>query len=157
MKNEQLNKELAIQISESEYATLNFMAQRMEIPINDVVRGLIPRFSSSKAPEATPLTIPMGSIPKTGPFKICEDLNKSRLAEICDELIDKRMAKTLGDEIKEQVIDDEGNRDILNMTTERRLLRWAHPLRIDNRTRFATPRAKEICMILFGFIPERED
>ena len=101
MKNELLKKELAIQISESEYATLNFMAQRMEIPINDVVRGLIPRFSSSKAPEATPLKIPMESIPKTGPFKIREDLDKSRIAEICDELIDKRMAKTLGDEIKQ--------------------------------------------------------
>lgn len=155
MGKETLNKELTVKISEIDFAALNLLSKKMEIPINDVVRGLIPRFSYAKASEATTLTIPAEPNPKTGPFKIQKNLDKKRLREICDELIDNRMAKTLGDQIKQEVIVE--NREILNVTTEKRLLRWTHPARDDNRTRFAKPKAEEMCMMLFGFTPERED
>ena len=155
MGKETLTKELTVKMSENDLAALNLIAKRMEIPINDVVRGLIPRFAYSKAPEGTLLTTPVEPIPKTGPFKIRKDLDKKRLGEICDELIAKRMAKTLGDQIKQEVIVE--NREILNVTTEKRLLRWTHPARNDHRTKFASPKAEEMCRMLFGFVPERED
>jgi hypothetical protein len=71
-------------------------------------------------------------------------------------LITNRKAKTLATEIMTQLIEDDHPRETLNRTTEKRLLRWAHPARVDDRTRFVRPRAREICEILFGFIPERK-
>jgi len=89
---------------------------------------------------------------------IREDLDRERISEILNELFhEKDKAITLAKEIKAQLIDDEHQRETLNITTEKRLLRWAHPARVDDRTRFVKPRAREICMILFGFIPERKD
>ena len=70
---------------------------------------------------------------------------------------EENKAITLAKEIKAQLIDDEHQREMLNLTTEKRLIRWAHPARVDDRTRFVKPRAREICMTLFGFIPERKD
>ena len=157
MEKEQLNRELTIQISEDEYATLNLMAERMELPISDVVRGLIPNFAHVKTPTVPPVQPPDELLKKIGPYEIRDDLDKNRLNEICNELIDNRMAKTLGVEIKDQLIKDSFKRDSLNITTGKRLLRWAHPARVDDRTRFVKPKAREMCMIIFGFIPERED
>jgi hypothetical protein len=133
------------------------MAERMEIPINDVVRGLIPRFSHPRAPEVAPMKTPEKTLTDTGPYKIIENFDDARLSEILKELIKERKAVTLAEEIKAQLIDDNYGRENLNITTEKRLLRWAHPARVDDRTRFVKPRAREICIILFGFIPDRED
>jgi hypothetical protein len=70
-------------------------------------------------------------------------------------MIDKGHAKTLAQEIKSQIITADHERETLTGTTEKRLIRWAHPLRIDKRTQFVSPKAKEICNILYGFVPER--
>jgi hypothetical protein len=94
---------------------------------------------------------------KTRPFKILEDFDQNRLSEILDDMISQKKAKTLAVEIKSQLILTVDKPDTLSETTENRLLRWAHPARIDYRTRFAGPKAKEICEILYGFVPDREE
>ena len=149
MKTEELKMELTIQISESNFMTLRYLADKLDMSISEVIRSFIPKIPAIKSPESPEL--------KARSLKILEDLDKTRLSEIIDEMIAKKMAKTLAVEIKTQLILSSHKRDHLTGTTEKRLLRWTHPARIDDRTRFASPRAKEICEILYGFVPERKE
>jgi hypothetical protein len=149
MKTEELTMDLTIQISESDFMTLHYLADKLDMSISEVIRSFIPKIPALKSPESPEL--------KSRSFKILEDFDKTRLSEIIDEMIEKKMAKTLAVEIESQLILSPHKRDNLTGTTEKRLLRWTHPARIDDRTKFASPRAKEICEILFGFVPERKE
>jgi len=149
MITEELMMDLTIQISESDFMTLRYLSDKLEMSISEVIRSFIPKIPDIKQP--------VMHDQKTGPLKILEDFNKTRLSEIIDEMIAKKMAKTLAVEIKAQLILSSHKRDNLTGTTEKRLLRWTHPARIDDRTRFVSPRAKEICEILYGFVPERKE
>jgi hypothetical protein len=158
MRNEQLNRAVTIQFNEIEFATINFMSERLGVSIPELIRSFIPRLPMLKEPETAPVQTLAVPSPQGGPYRIREDLDRERISEILNELFhEKDKAITLAKEIKAQLIDDEHQRETLNITTEKRLLRWAHPARVDDRTRFVKPRAREICMILFGFIPERKD
>ena len=141
--------DLTIQISESDFMTLRYLSDKLEMSISEVIRSFIPKILAIKSPESSEL--------KARSLKILEDFDKNRLSEIIDEMIKKKIAKTLAVEIQAQLILSSHKRDNLTGTTEKRLLRWAHPARIDERTRFASPRAKEICEILYGFVPERKE
>jgi hypothetical protein len=94
---------------------------------------------------------------KKPPIKINKDFDKNRLSEILEELISKRRAKTLAIEIESQLILPTHKPNALSEETEKRLLRWAHPARIDARTKFVRPKAREICEMLYGFVPDREN
>lgn len=157
MANEKLNREVTVELSENEFATINFMSERLGVSMPELIRSFIPSLSVLKETEAAPVQTFAEPSPQGGPYRIREDLDRERISEILDELFhEKDKAITLAKEIKAQLIDDEHQRETLNLTTEKRLLRWAHPARVDDRTRFVKPRAREICMILFGFVPERE-
>jgi hypothetical protein len=158
MRNEQLNREVTVQFSENEFETISFMSARLGVSIPELIRSFIPRLPMLKEPETASVQTLAVPSPQGGPYRIREDLDRERISEILNELFhEKDKAITLAKEIKAQLIDDEHQRETLNITTEKRLLRWAHPARVDDRTRFVKPRAREICMILFGFIPERKD
>jgi hypothetical protein len=150
------NIELTIQFTQEEFAKLDFMAQRLDVTIPELIRSLIPSIHlkphMGSAEEST--TMPQQA---KGPYSIRHDYDRDRLTRILNDLITNRIAKTLGEEIKAQLIDDSHRRDRLNWTTEKRLLRWTHPARIDERTRYVTPMAREICTMVFGFIPPREE
>ena len=147
-----------MQFSENEFATINFMSERLGVSMPELIRSFIPSLPILKKSETAPMQILAESPPQGGPYRIREDLDRERISEILNELFrEKNKAITLAKEIKAQLIDDEHQRETLNFTTEKRLLRWAHPARVDNRTRFVKPKAREICMILFGFVPEREE
>ena len=149
MITEELTMDLTIQISESDFMTLRYLSDKLEMSISEVIRSFIPKILAIKSPESSEL--------KARSLKILEDFDKNRLSEIIDEMIEKKIAKTLAVEIQAQLILSSHKRDNLTGTTEKRLLRWAHPARIDERTRFASPRANEICEILYGFVPERKE
>ena len=158
MNNEILNREVTVQFSEHEFSTMSFMSLRLGLSIPDLIRSFVPNLRIYKEPENLPVQTLASPSPQGGPYRIRENLDKNRIAEILNELFDERdKAITLAKEIKSQIIDDESNRETLNLTTEKRLLRWTHPARVDDRTRFVKPRAREICMILYGFIPERQE
>ena len=128
----------------------------MSIP--DLIRSFVPNLPLSKEPENTPVQTLASPSPQGGPYRIREDIDKDRITAILNELFqEKYKAITLAKEIKSQIVDDESIRETLNLTTEKRLLRWAHLARVDDRTRFVKPRAIEICMILYRFIPERQE
>ncbi len=149
MKTEELTMDLTIQISESDFMTLRYLADKLDMSISEIIRSFIPKIPDIKSPVIHDQ--------KTGPLKILENFDQNRLAEIIDEMISQKTAKTLALEIQAQLILSSHKRDNLTGTTEKRLLRWTHPARIDDRTRFASPRAKEICEILYGFVPERKE
>jgi len=149
MSTEKFLKELTVRITESNFNTLRILSEKLDMSISEVVRAIIP-----KIPHSQPLKQMQQ---KKISLQILEKYDQTRLSKILDEMISKRKAKMLAQEIKEQLIDCEHKRDNLTKTTEKRLLRWAHPARIDDRTEFASPKAKEICKILFGFVPERND
>jgi len=133
-----------------------FFAARLSIP--DLIRSFVPNLPLSKEPENTPVQTLASPSPQGGPYRIREDIDKDRITAILNELFqEKYKAITLAKEIKSQIVDDESIRETLNLTTEKRLLRWAHLARVDDRTRFVNPRAREICMILYRFIPERQE
>jgi hypothetical protein len=158
MNNEPLNREVTVQFSENEFSTMSFVSLRLGLSIPDLIRSFVPSLPISKESDNTPLQTLAHPSPQGGPYRIREDLDKDRIVEILNELFDEKdKAITLAKEIKSQIVDDESIRETLNLTTEKRLLRWAHPARVDDRTRFAKPRAREICMILYGFIPERQE
>ncbi len=158
MRNEQLNREVTVQFSENEFETISFMSARLGVSIPELIRSFIPRLPMLKEPETASVQTLAVPSPQGGPYRIREDLDRERISEILNELFhEKDKAITLAKEIKTQLIDDDHQRETLNLTTEKRLIRWAHPARVDNRTRFVKPRAREICLILFGFVPEREE
>jgi len=134
------------------------MSARLGVSVPELIRSFIPRLPMLKETGTSPIQTLIEPSLQGGPYRIREDLDRERISEILNELFnEKDKAITLAKEIKAQLIDDEHQRETLNITTENRLLRWAHPARVDDRTRFVKPRATEICMILFGFIPERKD
>ena len=158
MRNEQLNREVTVQFREDEFETISFMSAKLGVSIPELIRSFIPRLPMLKEPEISPVQTFAVPSSQGGPYRIREDLDRERISEILNELFhEENKAITLAKEIKAQLIDDEHQREMLNLTTEKRLIRWAHPARVDDRTRFVKPRAREICMILFGFIPERKD
>ena len=146
MVNERLDQEIAVRLSASNLDTLRFLSESWNMNISEVIRALIPKLSSTNQADN-----------ETGPLKILEDFDRARLLEILKELISENKAKTLATEIKEQLLDCSDKRNNLTGTTERRLLRWAHPARFDERTKYATPRAVEICRTLYGFVPDRKE
>lgn len=149
MSTEKLAKELVVRVTETDFNTLRFLSKKLDISMSEVVRAIIPRIPHLQPPKETQ--------EKRVSLLILENYDQTRLSEILDEMISQRKAKTLAQEIKVQLIDCERKRDRLTKTTEKRLLRWAHPKRIDDRTEFASPKAKEICRILYGFVPERNN
>jgi hypothetical protein len=158
MGNGQLNREVTIHFSENEFATISFMSAKLGVSVPELIKSFIPRLPMLKEPDTAPVQAMTESSAQGGPYRIREDLDKERISEILNELFhEKDKAITLAKEIKTQLIDDDHQRETLNLTTEKRLIRWAHPARVDNRTRFVKPKAREICMILFGFVPEREE
>lgn len=147
-----------MKFSENEFSTISFMSLRLGVGVHDLIRSFIPNLPISKEPDKTPVQTLANPSPQGGPYRIRENIDKDRITTILNELFDEKdKAITLAKEIKSQIIDDEPNRETLNLTTEKRLLRWAHFARVDDRTRFVKPRAREICLILYGFIPEREE
>ena len=158
MNNEILNREVTVKFSENEFSTMSFMSLRLGLSIPDLIRSFVPNLPIYKEPENLPVQTLANPSQQRGPYRIQDDIDKDRITAILNELFnEKDKAKTLAKEIKSQIIDDESSRETLNLTTEKRLLRWAHPARVDDRTRFVKPRAREICMILYGFIPERQE
>jgi hypothetical protein len=156
MECRQINRTVTIEFNESEYETLNFLSINLNLSIPEVVRWMVPKMPAVKVPETTTLQPQTESSLQEGSYKIRENYDKARLTEIVGQLFqEENKAITLAKEIKAQLIDENHLRETLNTTTEKRLLRWAHPARVDDRTRFVKPKAKEICMILFGFVPER--
>lgn len=149
MANEKLDQEIAVRLSSSNIETLRFLSESWNMNISEVIRALIPRLAHlSSANDADK---------KTGPLRILDDFNRTQLSEILMDLISKKKAKTLAKEIKEQLLDCSDKRDNLTGTTEKRLLRWTHPARFDERTKYVTPKAVEICRILYGFVPDRKE
>lgn len=146
MANEELTRQIVIQISERDFEILSFLSERLDMGVSDIIRSLIPRLPNEPS---------LKHNVSLKPFKIKKGFDRDRLNQILNEMIDKAQAKTLAQEIKAQIIMTDQERDTLTGTTEKRLIRWARPLRIDSRTRFASPKAKEICNILYGFVPER--
>lgn len=162
MKKKQSNRKVTITLSEKEFSTLNLLATTLNISVPEFVRSLV---SGISPPQNTKETLKEWALEGLNesvhiekPYRIREGYDAKRLEEICNELItNKKGGKTLGTEIMTQLIEEDHPREILTRTTEKRLLRWTHPGRVDYRTRFVTPRAREMCKILFGGIPSRMD
>jgi hypothetical protein len=157
MKGQESTHGIRILFSENELTTLNYLSSKLNMSVPEVVRSLVPNLRLPPVTDSRPAETPVEASLLQGPYRIREGYDTARLSEICEELRKNRKAKTLADEIKAQLIDEKHERETLNVTTEKRLIRWAHPGRVDDRTRFAKPRAREICAILFGFVPERAD
>jgi hypothetical protein len=149
MTSKNLDKEIVVRISTNEFDTLVFLSQKLDMSLSQVIRSLIP-----KLPYIHPIS---QTSPKVGALEILNDYDRSRLSEILSGLISQRKAVTLAKEIKAQLIDPEHKRNTLTGTTEHRLIRWARPARDDERTRYVSPKAQEICEIIYGFIPDRTE
>ena len=148
MPPEKLDQEIAIRLSNSNMETLRFLSESWDMSLSEVIRTLIPAISKLDAVKEEK---------RTGPLTIIEDIDFSRLSKLINELLQENQAVTLAKELKALLIDSKHVRGKLTGTTENRLLRWADPFRDDDRTRFVKPRAQEICSILYGFVPERND
>jgi len=148
MANEKFDQEITVRLSASNIKTLHFLSVSWNMNISEVIRVLIP-----KLPHLSSIN---QADNEKSPLKILEDFDRTRLSEILGELISEKKAKTLATEIREQLLDCGDKRNNLTGTTEKRLLRWAHPARFDERTKYATPKAVEICRILYGFLPPRK-
>ena len=146
---EKLDQEITVRLSNTDVEILQFLSSSWGMNISEVIRTLIPRLSR---------LISNTDIEKNiRPLKILDDFDRTRLSEIITDLISENKAKTLATEIKEQLLDSTDKRINLTGTTEKRLLRWTHPARVDERTKYVAPRAEEICRILYGFTPDRRD
>jgi hypothetical protein len=147
---------VTVKFDRDEFRNLTQIADKFNISVEETIRCLIPRITSAKDTSAPPAQSGESLFQEKGPLSIKDDLDLARLSEICGELSSSgNMGKQLGDEIRKQVIDSK--RNFLTMTTEKRLIAWCHPKRKDRRTEFATPRAREISMILFAYVPDRHE
>ena len=109
------------------------MSLRLGLSIPDLIRSFVPNLPIYKEPENLPVQTLANPSQQRGPYRIQDDIDKDRITAILNELFnEKDKAKTLAKEIKSQIIDDESSRETLNLTTEKRLLRWAHPARVDD-------------------------
>ena len=148
MANGRLDQEIAIRLSSTDAEILHFLSSSWKMNVSEVIRTLIPKLPY--------LDTIKDSAADTKSLRIVDNFNRTRLSEILNDLITNKKAKTLATEIKEQLLDSTDNRNNLTGTTEARLLRWTHPARIDDRTNYVSPKAAEICQILYGFIPDRK-
>ncbi len=142
-------QEITLRLSAHDIEVLNFLGQSWGTTVSGAVKALLPSLPHPAAGNI--------SHQKKGPLKILPSFDRARLAEIVADLISQGKAVTLAREVRSQILDCDYPRENLTRTTEARLLRWATPRRVDARTEYASPKAVEMCQILYDFVPDRND
>ncbi|MBN1787394.1 MAG: hypothetical protein JW806_03265 [Sedimentisphaerales bacterium] len=142
-------KKLNIELTDSQYGRLEFVAGKLGIGTAELLKALIPDITVFSEQ-----TVRITS-DKAENLKLKEDFDVNRLRELIESLEKQQVALMLCRELRYQVLETGNSREFLTSVTEKRLRRWANPGRIDERTQIALPIAKEICVCLFGFNPGR--
>ena len=153
------DKDVLLRLSEQDYRTVQWVAEKLNLSISQCLRAFIPRI---ELPEANRVT-DFSEIGRANPndlVPVAVSLQQSDLDElsgILRELRQKKWAVTLANEIQRQVIDNKEKEKSLRVSTCKRLSRWGTPYRWSERERYVKPRAKRIAEILFGRGIERFD
>jgi len=142
-------KQLLINLTDNEYEQLEFLSKRLEIEIVELFKSFIPRIVVHSEKNVKTYTA------NSDKLEIRKDFDIGKLKELIEKLELKKVALMLAKELRHQILETGNYRMSLTGITERRLRRWANPARIDERTKIASPIAREICVVLFGFNPGR--
>ena len=144
-------KKILLRLSEQDYRTVQWIAEKLNLSISQFFRALIPRI---KSPETK--SVKIDGIQGANPLdlvlvpSILQQRDLDELYKILEELRQKKWAVTLANEIQRQIIDKKQTQKFLSVQTYKRLSRWANPYRWSDRERYVKPRAKLIAEILFG-------
>jgi len=144
-------KDVLLKLSDEDYHKLKWVAKRLGMGVNATLRSLIPNIRLPK-----PKIIKEKDVFKANPGDLVEvvmPIDRDRLDCQLDKLKGKGWAKTLATEIKQQLIDKEGER--LTVSTYKRLSRWVHPYRQTEREKYVQPIAETISKLLFSHIIKR--
>lgn len=153
------DKDVLLRLSEQDYRTVQWLAEKLNLSISQCLRAFIPRIELPEAKRVTDVSEIGGANPDDlvpVPMTLQQsDLNE--LSGILRELRQKKWAVTLANEIQRQIIDNKEKEKSLTVITYKRLSRWGTPYRWSERERYVKPRAKRIAEILFGRGIDRVD
>ena len=141
-------KDVLLKLSDDEYHRLKWIADKIGLNISDCLRSFIPNVKPPKAKIIKQGDVAMAKFDDLVPVAKLSDKEKQKLRRYLNELMEKRWAVTLAKEIKQQVLDEEGN--CLTVGTYKRLARWISPYRWSEREQYVKPRAVAISRLLFG-------
>ena len=145
--------QVIVKLSTEEHVRLKWIADKLQLSLSETIRSLIP---SIDIPEPTIVRnddIRSASIHDLVP--VLDYVDRDKLGTLTQKLIKKGWATTLAKEIKQQLLDKNG--DALTVHTYKRLSRWVHPYRQTEREEYVQKVASEISEILFGKEIDRID
>jgi len=148
-------KSINLKLSDDDYRKLKWISDRLELSVTETLRKLIPNIEITEASLVKDREISSASPHDLVPIAKLSDKDRQRLRGYLNELLEKRWAVTLANEIKQQLLDKEGS--YLTVSTFKRISRWANPYRQTEREEYVLPRAKAISQLLFGKDIERFD
>lgn len=152
-------KDVLLRLSEQDYKTVQWLAEKLNLSISQCLRAFIPRI---EPPEAK-IVKDVNEIGKSKPDdlvpvpKTLQQSDLDELSGILKELRQKKWAVTLANEIQRHIIDNKKKEKSLTVITYKRLSRWITPYRWSERERYVKPRAKRIAEIIFGGGIDRVD
>jgi hypothetical protein len=140
---------LELDLTEDEYNRLDFLSRRLGVNMTEALKALIPNIPVFSQQNVKTI------LGESESLEIRKGFDINRFRELIESLEKEKVASTLAGELRHQILETGDCRTFLTGITERRLRRWANPARIDERTKIASPIAREICVVLFGFNPGR--
>lgn len=146
------DKDVLLRLSEQDYRTVQWLAEKLNLSISQCLRAFIPRIEPPEAKRVTDVSEIGGANPDDlVPVQVSfQQSDLDELSGILMELRQKKWAVTLANEIQRQIIDNKEKEMSLTVSTYKRLSRWGTPYRWSERERYVKPRAKRIAEILFG-------
>lgn len=146
------DKDVLLRLSEQDYRTVQWLAEKLNLSISQCLRAFIPRIEPPEAKRVTDVSEIGGANPDDlVPVQVTlQQSDLDELSGILRELRQKKWAVTLANEIQRQLIDNKEKEKSLTVSTYKRLSRWGTPYRWAERERYVKPRAKRIAEILFG-------
>jgi hypothetical protein len=152
-------KEVLLKLEDTDYRTVEWISQKLELSVSECLRSFIPRLSP---PEIRMLTgeSEIATANSDDLVPITREVAGDDLRElnaILGELKERGWAVTLANEIHQQIIERKADRKCLTVATYSRLSKWITPHRGSRRERFVKPRAQRISEILFGRPIDRID
>ncbi len=144
-------KDVLLKLSDEDYNKLKWVAEKLGMGVNTTLRSLIPNIKPRPARLIDERAISTAGSHDLVP--VTTSLNKDKLEDLLTDLTKKKWALTLAREIKQQVLDKEGN--YLTVGTYKRLSRWVHPQRQTEREKYVQPIAETISRLLFGRVIKR--
>lgn len=152
-------KEVLLRLEDADYRAVAWISEQLGLSISECLRSFIPRVSPPEIKTVTEKS-EIAAASSSDLIAVTRELREDDLKElnaILDELIERKWAVTLANEIHRQILEKGADAKYLAVGTYKRLSRWVTPHRLSDREQFVRPRAQRISEILFGRPIDRID